>query len=123
MDGNNTVFISRFRTNFDTMTQTLTERRQHIRQSMNLPVTCCHLQQTVDPTGFCIGKISDAGIGGVQVRTTSDFDLTVGNRIVLLVTPKKGAQKGDQEFRSEIKGEVVWLNPQQQSFGLKFLLS
>jgi len=104
------------------MTQTLTERRQHIRQSMDLPVTGCHLQQNIDTTGFCTGKICDAGIGGVQVRTTSDFDLTVGSRIVLLVTPKKGAEKSNQQFLSKIKGEVVWQNPHQQSFGLKFLL-
>jgi len=104
------------------MTISTTERRRHVRQAMNLPITCCHPEQNNDTAAFCLGEISDASMGGVRVETTSDFDLIVGSKLVLFVTPQKDKNAAGHEFPGEIKGEVVWQNPHQRSFGLKFLL-
>ena len=104
------------------MTIPVTERRHHVRQAMNLPITCCHLEQNSDTNGFCLGTISDASMGGVRVQTNADFNLITGTKLVLFVTPKKDKNVTNHEFPGEIKGEVVWQNPHQQSFGLKFLL-
>jgi len=104
------------------MTVSAIERRRHVRQAMNISVTCCHLEQSTDTTGFCLGEISDASMGGVRVQVNSDINLIVGNKLVLLVTPKEDNHTPNHEFPGEIKGEVVWQNPQQRSFGLKFLL-
>ena len=104
------------------MTVSTTERRRHARQAMNLSVTCCHLEQSSDTSGSCLGKISDASMGGVRVQVNSDINLIVGNKLVLLVIPKEDNHTSSHELPGEIRGEVVWQNPHQRSFGLKFLL-
>ena len=104
------------------MTVSTTERRCHVRQAMNLSVTCCHLDRNSDTTDSSLGKIRDASMGGVRVQVNSDINLIVGNKLVLLVTPKEDNHITSHEFPGEIKGEVVWQNPHQRSFGLKFLL-
>lgn len=98
-----------------------TEQRSHIRRELKLPVIFCKLEQEPASAGITTGEISDVGGGGLCVRSKCPHDHYAGDKLLLYVIPDSQESTADSESPVEIRGEVVWHNFGQKSFGLRYL--
>lgn len=97
------------------------EQRSHIRRELKLPVIFCKLEQEVASAGVSTGEISDVSGGGLCVQAKHSLDHTAGDKLLLYIIPEEQESEAGSGSPVEIRGEVVWQNFGEQSFGLRYL--
>lgn len=86
---------------------------------MNLAVTFCW-QDDSGRSNWYLGRILDAGTGGIRVKAGRALTLLRGRQLDILCLPDTD-QSPSEEVPLHIQGRVAWQDADRRSFGLQYL--
>jgi hypothetical protein len=67
-----------------------------------------------------VGKLLDAGLGGVRIRLTTAAPLTTGQELDFICLPDRKKQENWQE-PIHFLGKIAWRDDQNNYLGLEYL--
>ena len=98
------------------------EQRKYQRRSINFSVLVSSINKQGDSSNdLCLGTIIDVGLGGVCIQTHCSYDISTGDKILMIAST--GEIEGDDgsDLPVQIRGEVVWKRCEDHSFGIRYL--
>lgn len=97
-----------------------TEQRRYHRRYINMSLAF-FLKKNGKMASYFFGRTRDVSPHGACVYTQSNYVPTIDSQVVLRVTPGMQSRVPNSSVSIHIKGQVVWNNSHDQSFGVRFL--
>ena len=101
------------------MMQEYSDRRQCKRRQINRVVSF-HCPDGSVRVDWHFGRIQDVGSGGLRIKAHRSLILNPGQPLTILCLQEVENQAAGQE-PARIQGRVVWLDSENQCFGLEYL--
>ena len=95
------------------------EQRQQSRRPLKTPVAF-YANGNWDLKKYAIGQTLDVSTQGACVKTGRAHMPEIHSPLVLMLIPGSGASFSSPETSVQIRGKVVWVDPEAKQFGICF---
>jgi len=86
-----------------------------------MPVTFFTKEKKVDMSDYLFGCTKDVSSRGVCIYCRPNHIPMKDSLLTLLITPEEKSRLSHTDIPVHIKGQVAWIDRDQQIFGVKFI--